>query len=54
MVGKKDILMKRKLKQEREKKKEEHIDGQITALKEQYDKFKEMLENYAVKEKDKI
>lgn len=37
MVGKKDILMKRKLKQEKEKKKEEHIQGQITALKEQYD-----------------
>jgi ESCRT-II complex subunit VPS22 len=53
-MGKGDILKKRRLKQEREKMKEEHVDGQITALKDQYDKFKEMLENYAVKEKKKI
>ena len=51
MVGKKDILKKRKLREQKEKKKEEHIEGQITALKEQYEKFKSMLEDYAVKEK---
>lgn len=36
MVGKKDILLKRKLKQEKEKKKDEHVQGQIEALKDQY------------------
>ena len=53
-MGKKDILKKKELKEAREKKKEEHVESQISSLKDQYDTFKDMLERYAVKEKDKI